>query len=187
MLESLIAQYGLLAVLIGAGIEGETVVFLGGVSAHRHLLPFWGVAAAAALGSFIADQIFFFLGRRASGSAWVRKLTSHPVAAKGKDLLERYPTGFILAFRFIYGMRNISPVIIGLSAVPARKFVMLNALAALVWGLCISAAGYLFSNVIEAVLGRMHLHIHLIIGLVFAVAFGGVLLICSRWRLAKDM
>ena len=185
MLETLIAKYGLLAVLIGSGIEGETVVFLGGVSAHRHLLPFWGVAAAAALGSFIADQIFFFLGRRASGSAWVRKWTSHPVAARGKALLERYPTGFILAFRFIYGMRNISPVIIGLSAVPVRKFVMLNALAALVWGLVISAAGYLFSNVIEAVLGRMHLHVHLIIGLVFAVAFGGVLWIWSRWRLAK--
>lgn len=186
MLETLIAKYGLLAILIGSGIEGETVVFLGGVSAHRHLLPFWGVAAAAAIGSFVADQIFFFLGRRASSLGFVRRLTSHAVAARGKALLERYPTGFILAFRFIYGMRTVSPIIIGLSSVSARRFVLLNAVAAVVWGIVISAAGYLFSNAIEALLGRLHLHVHLIIGLVFAVAVGGLLLIWSRWRLGKS-
>lgn len=67
----------------------------------------------------------------------------------------------------------------------ARRFVVLNAVAAVVWGVIISAAGYLFSNAIEAVLGRLHLHVHLIIGLVFAVAFGGILLIWSRWGLGK--
>ncbi len=50
-----------------------------------------------------------------------------------KDLLERHPTGFILAFRFLYGMRTISPVIIGLSGVPFRKFLLLNAIAAGIW------------------------------------------------------
>ncbi len=49
-------------------------------------------------------------------------------------------TGFILAFRFIYGMRTVSPVIIGLSSVSARRFVVLNAVAAIVWGVVISAA-----------------------------------------------
>jgi membrane protein DedA with SNARE-associated domain len=185
VLEGLIAKYGLLAVLVGAGIEGETVVFLGGVSAHRHLLPFWGVVVAAAAGSFVVDQIFFFLGRRANRLPLVQRLGSHAVAAKGKALLERYPTGFIIGFRFIYGMRTISPLIIGLSAVPAAKFVMLNAFAALVWGLLMSAAGYLFSNVLEALLGRLELHIHLIISLVFAAGVGGILLVWGRWRLGK--
>lgn len=181
MLEGLIAKYGLFAVLVGSGIEGETVAFLGGLSAHRHLLPFWGVACAAAIGSFIADQLFFFLGRRASGSPRVQRLTSKHAAQKVKALLERHPTGFILAFRFIYGMRTISPVVIGLSSVAARKFVMLNGLAALVWGIVISGAGYLFSGVIEALLGRLQLNIHLFIGLLIAVGLGGILMILS-WR-----
>lgn len=186
MLEGLIARYGLLAVLIGSGIEGETVVFLGGVSAHRHILPFWAVVGAAAVGSFIGDQIFFLLGRRASSWTWVRKATSNTVAGRVNSLLERYPTGFIFAFRFIYGMRTISPVVIGLSGIPAAKFVALNGLAALVWAFTISIAGYLFSGAIETMLGRLQLHVHMIIGLLFAIAVAAILTLWARWSQRKS-
>ena len=69
-LELLIAKYGLLAVFLGAGIEGETMVILGGVFAHRHLMTYWEAAAAATAGSFIADQLFFFAGRHARRWPW---------------------------------------------------------------------------------------------------------------------
>ena len=49
-IEALIARYGLAAIFLGAGIEGETSVVAGGVLAHRHLLPLWGVWLAAASG-----------------------------------------------------------------------------------------------------------------------------------------
>lgn len=58
-IESLIAAYGLPAIFLGAGIEGETVAVLGGVVAHAGTLPLWQVFAAVGLGSFLADEIFF--------------------------------------------------------------------------------------------------------------------------------
>ncbi len=186
MLAALIAQYGLLAVFLGSAIEGETVAFLGGVSAHRHLLPFWAVACAAALGSFLADQIFFFLGRWASASPRIARLAEKPIAAKVKALLERHPTTFILSFRFLYGMRTISPIIIGLSGVPARTFVVLNAIAAAVWGLVIPAVGYFFSDLVESLVGRLHLHVHLLIGLLVVAALAGALTLWGRRRLMRD-
>ncbi len=94
-------------------------------------------------------------------------------------LLEKYPTGFILAFRFIYGIRIISPVAIGLSKVPALKFLVLNAIAALVWGIGITAIGYLIGNAVEEIFGRLRLHRHLLValGVILVVVIAAALVV----------
>ena len=50
-LASLISQYGLAALFLGSGIEGEAVVVTGGMLAQRHLVPLGGVMLASATGS----------------------------------------------------------------------------------------------------------------------------------------
>ena len=47
--EHLLSEYGLWAVLIGSGLEGETVVLLGGLMVHRGLLSLLPCIGAAAL------------------------------------------------------------------------------------------------------------------------------------------
>ncbi|MBB3393785.1 VTT domain-containing protein [Rhizobium sp. BK060] len=165
MLERLIGEYGVLAVFLGAAAEGETAAFLGGVFAHRQLIPYWQVALAACLGSFVADQFFFLSGRYATKWSYVQKLLGSEPIARVTRLLEAHPTGFILAFRFIYGIRTISPVAIGVSKVSTRRFVILNAIAALIWGVLITAIGFLAGQAVEALLGRLQLHLHLLIAM----------------------
>ena len=49
-------------------------------------------------------------------------------------LLDRWGNWFVLSFRFLYGLRTISPVAIGLSSIPAAyRFTLLNAISAMVW------------------------------------------------------
>ncbi|WP_119939439.1 DedA family protein [Neorhizobium sp. NCHU2750] len=183
-LAHLISQYGVLAVFLGAAFEGETAVFLGGVFAHRHFLSFPEAATAAALGSFACDQAWFFAGRYANRLSIVQRLLKTDAARKVNDLLEAHPTGFILAFRFIYGMRTVSPIAIGLTSVPALRFVVLNFVAAVVWALLITAIGYLFGNAVEALFGRLKLHLHLLIALAIAAVLVGALayFVHSRMR-----
>ena len=57
-IETLIIRYGVAAIFVGAGVEGETSVVAGGVLAHRHLIPLWAAMAAASTGSFVADQLY---------------------------------------------------------------------------------------------------------------------------------
>lgn len=183
-LEHLISQYGVLAVFLGAAFEGETAVFLGGVFAHRHFMTWWEAATAAALGSFAADQAWFFAGRYANRLALVQRFLKTDAAQKVNHLLEAHPTGFILAFRFIYGMRTVSPIAIGLSSVPAVRFVVLNFIAAIVWAALITAIGYLFGNAVEMLFGRLRLHLHLVVAIVVIVAVVAVLAFVSRRYLA---
>ncbi len=154
-IESFIAQYGLAAIFLGAAFEGETSVVTGGLLAHQHLLPLWGSAAAAVIGSFAADQLFFFAGRHYRDTERVRRIAEKPAFAKALDTLERHPTIFILGFRFLYGLRTISPIAIGTSHVPARTFVVLNAISAAVWGVLFTILGYVFGDGLIELVGKV--------------------------------
>jgi membrane protein DedA with SNARE-associated domain len=178
--EQLIAHYGLVAVFLGAGIEGETAVVTGGVLAHQGLLSPVGAGLAAMAGSFVADQGFFHVGRYYREGAIVRRLRDKPAYAKAMDFFERHPRGFVFAYRFIYGIRTVSPIAIGTSGISTRLFVAVNVAAAIVWGALFTTIGYLFGNVVERAVGRIagDRAVWLVAGLVVAAVVLGLAL---RW------
>ena len=157
-IETLIARYGLAAVFLGAGVEGETMVLAGGLFAHEGMLSLPGTVIAAAAGSFMADQALFAAGRRFRDHRLVTRAQAKPAFAKALRTLERYPIGFIFAFRFLYGLRTVSPVAIGTSHVPFRTFVGINALAAITWAVLFTSLGYVFGTGVAELFGRYRPH-----------------------------
>lgn len=179
-IEAIIAKYGLVALFAGAGIEGETVVVAGGLLAHKGLFPLPGAMAAAAAGSFVADQIFFSLGRYFRDHAWVRRARAKPLFERALGLLERHPIGFIFAFRFIYGFRTISPIAIGTTRVSTKLFLGINLVAAIVWGIVFTGIGYLFGHSFEKLIERVLPDKHAIV-IVGAVVVA-VAVVVAGWR-----
>jgi membrane protein DedA with SNARE-associated domain len=181
-IEHLIEHYGLLAIFLGTAFEGETAAFLGGVISHRGLLPYWSASLVASAGSFAGDQMWFFAGRYAARWRTVRRLMETPALTRVTTLLERYPTGFIFAFRFLVGLRTISPIVIGTTRISTAKFVLLNAIAAVVWGQLFTALGYLFGHGIEQMMGRLPLHHHLFLALGAAAVIAGAALAYRKMK-----
>ncbi len=180
-IEALIGNYGLAAVFLGAGIEGETMVLAGGLFAHEGMLSLPGTAIAAATGSFVADQCFFAAGRRFRDHRWVQRAQSKPAFAKALDTLERYPIGFIFAFRFLYGLRTVSPIAIGTSHVPTRTFLAINAVAAMVWAVLFTGIGYVFGTGIAELLGRYRPHGRQWLWVALAALVLGLIFGAFRW------
>jgi membrane protein DedA with SNARE-associated domain len=181
-IELLIARYGLIALFFGAGIEGEACVVTGGVFAHRGVLSLPAAMLAAALGSFAADQVLFLLGRRYRDLAWVRRLHDKPAFARAIAMIERHPNRFIFVFRFLYGLRTVSPVAIGTTRIPARRFLFINALAAIVWAIAFTTLGYVFGHALEALLGRLLTPLNIATALGVVVAIGAVIWLVRRSR-----
>jgi membrane protein DedA with SNARE-associated domain len=149
---ALLARYGLLGIFLGAGVEGEAVVITGGILAHRGLWPLWAAMVASACGSCIVDQLWFLLGRYCRRYRWVQRIAAKSAFAKALGFLERHPTAFIFGFRFVYGMRTVSPIAIGTTTVPAARFMVLNAVAAAIWGPLFTYIGYEFGKAIDPLL-----------------------------------
>jgi membrane protein DedA with SNARE-associated domain len=162
-MEELIARFGYLAVLAGTFFEGETVPVLAGFAANQGLLRLDLVMLCAFAGSFCGDQLWFWIGRR-YGKTWLAK---HPKSAAAADkvgrLLDRWGDWFVLSFRFLYGLRAVSPVAIGLSSISALRFAVLNLISAAVWAVAVGSLGYAFGQAIEGMMGRLKVWEHRIL------------------------
>ena len=180
MLEELISKYGQLGIFIGSAVEGETAAFLGGVAAHRQIISFPAASFAASFGSFLADEALFFAGRHASRLSLIERLAKSHMAQRVTKLLEAHPIGFIFCARFLYGMRTVSPVIIGMSRIPTLQFVLLNIVSAAFWGAVMTGMGYWFGNLVETFLGRPALHVHFALGLAVVLVAAAVLAFTFR-------
>lgn len=179
--EALLHHYGLLAVFVGAGLEGETVVIAGGILAHQGYAPLWAAIGAAIAGSFLVDQAWFYAGRRFRDHRWVRRARENPAFGRALAMLEAHPVGFIFVFRFLYGLRTVSPIAIGTTWVEARLFLTVNAVSAVVWGIAFTSIGYLFGHAFERFVGRLVPDTHALLIAAGAVVAGVALFQGVRW------
>jgi len=179
----LVERFGLLAVFIGCMAEGESVAILGGFFAHQNVFAPWQAFAVAAIGAFLGDTLFFVLGRRFSGHKWVRLLRRRPGFSHAYRMVQAHPNLFVLANRYIYGMRLAGGIAAGLSTIPIPVFVALNALSALVWAGLFVSLGYVFGLGAEHIIGdTLKGHQRLLIGLAI-----GVVVAIAAWLLARHV
>ena len=67
--------------------------------------------------------------------------------------MRRYRTGVMLGFRFVYGMRIITPMILGVDrTIRTRQFILLNLLGAALWSAVIASGGFFFGRVVRVIL-----------------------------------
>jgi len=157
-INQLIAEYGTYTYLIAfiwTFLEGETIVLFVGFAAAQGLLNPILLLVAAWLGSFAGDQVYFWIGRHFGLGILHRFPRWRYGVESALRWLERYNTGFILAFRFIYGVRNLSSFAMGLSAIRWQRFLSLNFLAAGLWATSFIAVGYFLGHAFRAVLGHL--------------------------------
>jgi len=171
-LEYLIAQYGYVALFIGVFLEGETVLIAAGFAAHLGHLSLMWVMLIAFAGSLAGDQFYFFLGR-IRGKAFLQRRPRWEAKVKRVwTLFEHYRTLLMLGFRFLYGLRTVTPFAIGLSGVSGIRFFVCNIIGGAVWSVAVAFVGYLFGAIAEAILVDVKRYEHWIIpGVLCAGAF----------------
>lgn len=184
--QELVSTYGYAAIVVGTFLEGETILVLGGLAAHRGYLELSGVILAAFLGTLCGDQLFFYVGRARGRAIVERRPAWRAPSEQVFSWLARRQTWLILGFRFLYGLRTITPIVIGAARVAPLRFLALNALGAFVWAAVIGGAGYLFGHTLEAALGdlrRYELAVAAVVATVGAIV--GAVRLAARRRSSR--
>jgi len=184
MLETFLAKYGYIAIVMGTAFEGETIMIMGGFSAHRgylELLP-W-VVLAGFVGNFIQNMIYFVLGRRYGNRMLEKHPDWKPRLQQVNGWLERFQSLLSIGLRFVPGFRTIGGVAIGMSDVSTGRFIFLNLIGAVLWAVVIGFLGYLCGHVLELIMGDIK---HLEVPILFGIAVvGGLLFFIHRRRRGK--
>ncbi|HXP78014.1 MAG TPA: DedA family protein [Stellaceae bacterium] len=178
--QELIRQHGLwvyVFTFVWTFFEGETFVLFCGFAAAQGLLNTPLLLVSAWLGSFAGDQFYFWVGRHFGLMLLERRPVWRARVDKALVWLRRFDIGFILSFRFIYGIRNVSSFALGISGIDWRRFLSLNFIAAGLWAVVFVGAGYLFGQASEAMLGDLAAEFRLIALSVFVLVVASASLV----------
>ena len=143
-LVSYIQAYGYWAMFAGAFLQGEIVLILGGFLAHRGYLALPLVIVVGLSGCLTADTFYFSVGRLKRRDLLEKHPSWNPQVTRVQRLLETYDSLFIIGFRFLYGIRAISLMVLGTSQVKTAKFLFLNTLSAFIYSALLALSGYVF-------------------------------------------
>lgn len=144
-----VREWGYIAVLVGSLFEGEVILITASALAALGYLDLNKVFWVSLCTTVFADQFLFFLGYKL-GTDWLIRRVPKLVLAREKvfKLLHKMDIFFIFAFRFVYGIRTISPLIIGSAKIQPRRFVIFNAISGLCWASAGCFIGYVGADVI---------------------------------------
>ncbi|MBS63287.1 DedA family protein [Salinisphaera sp.] len=155
-LQGLIADFGAFAVAIGCLLEGETAILLGVFGAHRGWLSLESVVVAATIATIIGDNLCFHIGRRMGRPALDRRPGWQPKIARVERLLESYGAPVMIGFRFLYGLRYVTPFLLGSLGVSPLRFFLLAMIGTLLWVGTVTFVGVHLAGAIEHALAHIH-------------------------------
>ncbi|NOZ69459.1 MAG: hypothetical protein GXP46_09530 [Deferribacteres bacterium] len=142
-----IGKYGIAAVFAGTFIEGETVLLAAGILAAAGLLNPLSVWVSASVGAWAGHVFWFFAGRIFGNryilpkSKWIRVR----FAEVNRVVLER-PKTAVFILQYLYGMRIIGAIAIGITDMSFARFMLYEALNCMLWAALILGAGYILEE-----------------------------------------
>jgi membrane protein DedA with SNARE-associated domain len=144
------------------------------------LIQEYGYAAVFA-GTFIeGETVLIMAGFAAHRGYLVLPSILEARARRMRALLDRYHLPVILGVRFLYGLRTVGPMVIGMSHVPWPRFFLLNLLGAISWAIAVTSAGYLFGEALSLLMTNVRHYEAALLGVI--ALLGIAFWLMYRWR-----
>lgn len=127
-------EYGYIILFIWSMLEGESGLIMAGLLSHTGDMNIFMAIFVAGLGGFAGDQIYFYIGRFNKKYVYRKLKGQRRKLALAHLLLKKYGWPIIFAQRYMYGLRTVIPISIGLTRYDAKTFALINLLSAWCWG-----------------------------------------------------
>jgi membrane protein DedA with SNARE-associated domain len=174
-----------LGIFFGVFLEGEMIMLSSIIAAHHGYLNIWLVIGIGIIGTFSSDCFYFNLGRK-KGKVLLNKSQKIKDKAHLVDRkLEKYPILIYLFYRFMYGFRSITPMVIGTSKTKTRTFLFYSSICIILWASLYTILGYMFGQFIKSELSYIEHIEKYIIGFLVLIAI--VLILIFKVRKQKKL
>jgi membrane protein DedA with SNARE-associated domain len=150
ILIELMKEYGYIILFGWSILEGESGLIMAGLLASTGDMNLYLSIFVAGLGGFAGDQIYFFIGRHNKSYVHKKFKGQRRKFALAHLLLKKYGWPIIFIQRYMYGMRTVIPIAIGLTRYNYKKFAIINLFSAWCWAtITIVPVWYFGDEIIE--------------------------------------
>ena len=107
----------------------------------------------ATISNFAGDTFLFYLSQ-INKKEVLKYLKKHRRKIAYTNLLmRRYGWMAVFIQKYIYGVKTLVPIVMGLSKYDFKKFVILNLFASILWGVVVGLGSYFFSSIAREIFG----------------------------------
>lgn len=179
-----IKEYGYVILFLWSILEGEMGLIMAGILSHTGDMSVPIAIAVAALGGFVGDQIYFYIGRYNKNYIVTKLHSQRRKFAIAHLLLKKYGWPIIFVQRYMYGMRTVIPMAIGLTKYSARQFALINFISAVFWAALTIIPAYYYGEKLLDLLAWIKNHWYFAIPLIILIA---TTIIYNLNRLEKNL
>jgi membrane protein DedA with SNARE-associated domain len=132
---------------IGIFLEGEFILLSAVIAAHQGILNIWLVIPIAIFATISSDIVYFNLGKH-KAEKWLSKSKFASKFETVNQRLRNHRTKMLLSYRFLYGIRMITPFVLGTQKLEFTKFLKYSIISTVIWCLILVGLGYAFGELI---------------------------------------
>jgi membrane protein DedA with SNARE-associated domain len=147
-MEELIRDWGYIILFLYSFGGGFVALVVAGILSYSGELNIVIAMLVAGTANFIGDQFLFTVARKNKHQAKQMMEKHKRKIAMSHLLMRKYGTWVIFLQKYIYGIKTLIPLAMGLTKYDYRKFIVFNLLASIVWALIIGLSAYMLGELV---------------------------------------
>lgn len=170
-MESTIQDWGYIALFLYSFGGGMLAIAVAGVLASTGDLNIFYVVTIAIVSNFLGDQFLFMLARNNKSYAKNMMKKHQRKIAYSHLLMRKYGTLVVFIQKYLYGVKTLVPLAMGLSKYDLNKFIGFNLLASLLWGTVVGSISYSLGNIVIEYLEQVKEYLLFVIFAILLILF----------------
>ena len=147
-MEEFIKEWGYIALFFYSFGGGFVGLVLAGVLSYAGDLNIVVSIIVACSANFLGDQFLFYMARTNKQYASQMMKKYGRKVALTHVLMRKYGSTVVFIQKYVYGIKTLIPLAMGLTKYSFKKFTLFNAAATVVWGVVVGYASFLMGEVI---------------------------------------
>jgi len=177
-MEDMIRDWGYIILFLysfGGGFLALVVAWILSFSGELNIFVTILVAGVA---NFIGDQFLFTIARKNKAQAKQMMQKHRRKIAMSHLLMRKYGSWVIFLQKYVYGIKTLIPLAMGLTKYDYKKFMFFNVFATALWAILIGSAAYMLGDLVYTYIDEFKSY-----GLALvAIILFGVFLLFRKYR-----
>jgi len=147
-MEDLIRDWGYIILFLYSFGGGFLALVVAGILSFSGELNIFITILVAGVANFVGDQFLFTIARKNKAQAKQMMQKHRRKIAMAHLMMKKYGSWVIFLQKYIYGIKTLIPLAMGLTKYDYRKFLVINIFATALWAIFIGSAAYMMGDLV---------------------------------------
>jgi len=147
-MEDLIKDWGYIVLFLYSFGGGFLALAVAGVLSYAGELNIYITLVVAGSANFIGDQFLFLIARNNKAQAKAMMGKHQRKIALAHLMMRKYGNIVVFLQKYVYGIKTLIPLAMGLTKYDAKKFMFFNVFATIIWTLVVGIASYMLGELV---------------------------------------